>query len=71
MLRVHFKYCTFKVLYYQSSSKVTLKDILGLILRNVHHAQLICQVKFHYNFISVSLELFLSKYVNRFELYLV
>ncbi len=46
----------------QSSSIVTLKCILGLILRNVHCAQVVLQI---------SLERYVSKYVNRFELYLV
>ncbi len=54
----------------QSSSTVTLKRILGLILRNVHCAQVVglLQIKFNYNFdISKSV----SKYANRFEPYLV
>ncbi len=43
---------------------VRVKHILGLILINVHCAQImIC--------ISVSLERYVSKYLNRFELYLV
>ncbi len=51
------------------SSKVTLKHILDLILRNVHCAQVACRIKFNYNLISVRFELSVSKYVNRFELY--
>ncbi len=46
---------------------MTLKHILDLVLRKVHCAQVVCQIKFNYIFISVSLELSVSKYVNRFE----
>ncbi len=55
----------------QSSSLVTLKHILGLILGNVNCAQVVLQIKLNYDFISLSLEGYASKYVNRFELYLV
>ncbi len=34
----------------QSSSKVTLQHILDLISRKVHCTQVMCQVKFNYNF---------------------
>ncbi len=34
----------------QSLSKVILKHILSLILRNVHCAQVVRQIQFHYNF---------------------
>ncbi len=41
-------------------------------LRNVHCAQVILQIKFNYVFISAGLERSnVSKYVNRFELYLI
>ncbi len=51
LLQVHFKYLAFKDYskIIQSSSKVTLKHILGLILRKVHCAQEVCQIKFNYN----------------------
>ncbi len=45
---------------------MTLKHILGLILRNVHCAQIVIII-----FTSVSLERYVIKYVNRFKLYLV
>ncbi len=48
-----------------------IKTILGLILRNVHCAQVALQNSLIIIFISVSLEQYVSKYVNRFELYLV
>ncbi len=47
-------YLAIKDQYYskiiQSSSKVTLQHILGLILRNGHCAQVVFQIKFNYNF---------------------
>ncbi len=48
-----------------------IKTILGLILRNVHCAQVALQNSLIIIFISVSLEQYVSKYVNRFKLYLV
>ncbi len=33
----------------QSSSVETLKHMLGLMLRNVHCAQVVLQIKFNYN----------------------
>ncbi len=48
----------------QSSSMVSLKHILGLILRNVHCAQVALQIMLNYIFyISVSLKRYVSKYV--------
>ncbi len=48
---------TFKDWYYSkiipSSSIVTLKHTSGLILRNVHCAQLVLLIKFNYNFYSL------------------
>ncbi len=52
LLQVHFRY-TLNILHLkiiQFSSKVTLKHILDLILRNVRCAQVVRQIKFHYNF---------------------
>ncbi len=64
IFQVHFKYLSFKDWYYsniiQSSSIVTLKQILGLILRNEQTI-----------FISVSIKLSVSKYVNRLKLHFV
>ncbi len=47
ILQVHFKYFALKII--QSSSIVTLKHILDSILRKVHCAQIIWQVKFNHN----------------------
>ncbi len=54
----------------QSSLTVTLKHILGLILRNVHCAKEELQIKFHYIcYRLVSLERYVTKIC--FELYIV
>ncbi len=54
LLQVYFKYLAFKDRCYakiiQFLSKVTLKHILDLILRNAHCAQGVRQIKFNYNF---------------------
>ncbi len=54
LLQVYFKYLAFKDRCYekiiQFLSKVTLKHILDLILRNAHCAQVVHQIKFNYNF---------------------
>ncbi len=58
----------------QSLLIVTLKHILGLILRNGHCAQVILQIKYTGNFlflISLDRHVSIYRYVNRFELYLV
>ncbi len=54
LLQVYFRY-TLSILHLktdiiQFSSKVTLKHILLLILRNMHCAQVVRQIKFNYNF---------------------
>ncbi len=53
LLQVYFKYLAFKDRCYekiiQFLSKVTLKHILDLILRNAHCAQVVRQIKFNYN----------------------
>ncbi len=50
---------------------MALKHILGLILRNMHCEQVVPQRKMNYNFASVSLKRYVSKYFYYFELYLV
>ncbi len=44
--------------------------MLGLTLRNVHCAQAVLQLKFNNSFIPISLQRYVSKYINRFEPYL-
>ncbi len=52
---------------------MTLKHILSLLLRNVHCAQVVLQIKlnYYYFFISVSLKRYVSKHVNRFKIYVL
>ncbi len=60
LLQVHFKYFAFKDRYYSKIIQMALKHILGLILRNVHCAQVACQKSITIIFISVTLEFHLS-----------
>ncbi len=45
------------------------KAVLGLIIGNMHCAQVVLQTKLNYNFDITSMDRYVSKYVNIFELY--